>query len=149
MHLGDNHDVGIVIADKPGDGPREDSRWLGETLRLTNDGTRYLRANRIVLPIMTAESRYVPHLQPADLVTAATTAAVAGRKSGLALAPLLAQLMHRHKLNAVNGAGLVLHPKTLYNLLYWCLANRPGLCHLPRFVSTCSAQTGPTALTMG
>jgi hypothetical protein len=120
MHLGDNRDVGIVVADKPGGGHREDSRWLGETLRLTSYGTRYLRANKIALPIVTAESRLVPHLQLADLVTAATTAAVAGRKPGLALAPLLAQLMHRHRLNAVNGAGLVLHPDNLYNLLYWC-----------------------------
>jgi hypothetical protein len=120
MHLGDNHDFGIMIADKPGGGHREESRWLGETLRLTSDGTRYVRANKIVLPIVTAESRYVPHLQLADLVTAATTAAVAGRRSGLTLAPLLTQLMHRHRLNAVNGAGLILHPDNLYNLLYWC-----------------------------
>jgi hypothetical protein len=66
MHLGDNHDFGIMIADKPGGGHREESRWLGETLRLTSDGTRYVRANKIVLPIVTAESRYVPHLQLAD-----------------------------------------------------------------------------------
>lgn len=122
MHLGDKNDFGIMIADKPGGGHREDSRWLGETLRLTNDGTRYVRANKIVLPIVTAESCYVPHLQLADLVTAATTAAVAGRRSGLTLAPLLTQLMHRHRLNAVNGAGLVLQPDNLYNLLYWCFS---------------------------
>jgi hypothetical protein len=72
-----------------------------------------------VLPIVTADSQHVPHLQLADLVTAATTAAIAGRKSGLDLGPILARLMHRHSLNAVNGAGLVLFPET-YNLLYWC-----------------------------
>ena len=120
MHLGDNHDNGIAIADKPGGGTREDARWLADTLKFTNDGTKHVRANRIVLPIVTADSRHVPYLQLADLVTAATTAAVAGRRSGLALAPLLVQLMHRHRLGAVNGAGLVLIPDTLYNLLYWC-----------------------------
>jgi hypothetical protein len=119
MHLADHNDIGIVIADKPGGGAKQDSQWLADTLQLTNDGTEYVRPDRIVLPIVTADSQHVPHLQLADLVTAATTAAIAGRKSGLDLGPLLANLMHRHSLAAVNGAGLVLYPEH-YNLLYWC-----------------------------
>jgi hypothetical protein len=78
MHLSDHDDFGIVIADKPGEGPKEDSRWLADTLQLTNDGTEYLTPDRIVMPIVTAASHHVPHLQLADLVVAATTAAVAG-----------------------------------------------------------------------
>lgn len=53
-HLDDNDDIGIVIADKPGGGHKEDTRWLAETLRLTNDGTEYVKSDRIVLPIVTA-----------------------------------------------------------------------------------------------
>ncbi|HEY7273353.1 MAG TPA: DUF3800 domain-containing protein [Actinoplanes sp.] len=119
MHLTDHDDSGIVVADKPGGGAREEKQWLTDTLRLTNDGTEYVRPGKVVLPIVTADSQHVPHLQLADLITAATTAAIAGRRSGLSLGPLLGKMMHRHSLNAVNGAGLVLFPET-YNLLYWC-----------------------------
>jgi hypothetical protein len=82
MHLDASDELGIVIADKPGGDPREDGRWLAETLPLTDGGTEYVAAERIVLPIVTAPSHHVPHLQLADLVVAATTAAVAGRPHG-------------------------------------------------------------------
>jgi len=117
MHLADHDDIGIMIADKPGGGHKEDSRWLAETLQLTSDGTEYVTPGRIVLPIVTAHSHHLPHLHLADLVVAATTAAVAGRQSGLSLGPLLAKLMQRHNLGDANGAGIVLWPRR-YNLLY-------------------------------
>jgi hypothetical protein len=120
MHLGDHKDVGIMIADKPGGGAREEKRWLAETLELTRDGTEYVDPGRVVLPVVTADSRHVPHLQLADLIAAATTGAVAGHPPALDLGPRLAQLMHRHRLRDVNGAGLVLWPPGKYNLLYWC-----------------------------
>src|SRR5262249_2008887 len=36
MHLGDHDDVGIMIADKPGGGAKEEKRWLADTLELTS-----------------------------------------------------------------------------------------------------------------
>jgi hypothetical protein len=72
-----------------------------------------------VLPVVTADSRHVTHLQFADLIAAATTSAIAGHPPALELGPLLAKLMHRHSLGDVNGAGLVLFPEN-YNLLYHC-----------------------------
>lgn len=67
MHLTDHGDIGIMIADKPGGGAREEKRWLAESLELTSDGTEYVEPDRIVLPVVTADSRHVPHLQLADL----------------------------------------------------------------------------------
>jgi hypothetical protein len=120
MHLGDHDDIGIVIADKPGGGPREDSRWLADTLHLTNDGTEYVTPNRIVMPIVTAASHHVPHLQLAGLIVAATTAAVAGHPHGLALGPLLLRLAHKNRQGLAGGAGIVLWPAPeLTNILYW------------------------------
>lgn len=112
-------EIGVMIADKPGGGPAEEGRWLAETLKLTNDGTEYVEPGRIVLPILTAPSHHVPHLQLADLVTAASTAAVAGRPAGLALKDLLRQLAHRNHLDDAWGAGIVLYPKDMVNLCYW------------------------------
>jgi hypothetical protein len=119
MHLQDHNDVGIVIADKPGGGAKQEKRWLTDTLALTNDGTEYVKPGSVVLPVLTADSRHVPHLQLADLIAAATTGAIAGNPPALELGLLLAKLMHRHSLGHVNGAGLVLYPKH-YNLLYHC-----------------------------
>jgi hypothetical protein len=130
MHLGDNGNLGIMIADKPGGGAKEEKRWLADTLELTNYGTEYVQPGRVVLPILTADSRHVPHLQLADLIAAATTGAIAGNPPALEVGPLLAKLMHRHSLGHVNGAGLVLLPKH-YNLLYHCFgettASRPSM----------------------
>lgn len=137
MHLGDHGDVGIMIADKPGGGGKEEKRWLADTLELTSDGTEYVEPGRVVLPVVTADSRHVTHLQFADLIAAATTGAIAGNPPALELGPLLAKLMHRHSLGDVNSAGLVLFPEN-YNLLYHCFGetgySRPSMnagCTLP------------------
>jgi hypothetical protein len=113
------NDIGVMIADKPGGGPADEGRWLAETLKLTNDGTEYVEPGKIVLPIMTAPSHHVPHLQLADLVTASSTAAVAGRPAGLELKDLLRQLAHRNHHDDAWGAGIVLYPQELINLCYW------------------------------
>jgi hypothetical protein len=55
----------------------------------------------------------------ADLVTAATTAAVAGRKSGLDLVPQLKALAHTRLTGETAGAGIVLWPHDLYDLHWW------------------------------
>ncbi|GAA2171251.1 DUF3800 domain-containing protein [Actinomadura napierensis] len=120
MHLVDHDDIGMAIADRPGGGRSEETSWLTEALQLTSDGTEYVDPGRVVLPIVTADSRHVPHLQLADLIAATTTGAIAGHPHALALGPRLAELMHRHSLGAVNGAGLKLFPDRYLNLLYHC-----------------------------
>jgi hypothetical protein len=125
MLLADYNDAGIMIADKPGGGAREEKRWLADTLALTNDGTEYVQPGRVVPPVLTADSRHVPHLQLADLIAAATSGAIAGHPSALELGRLLATLMHRHTLGYVNGAGLVLFPRH-YNLPYHCFGETGG-----------------------
>ena len=129
MYLGDHSDVGIMIADKPGGGAKEEKRWLASTLQLTNDGTEYVQPGHVVLPVLTADSRHVRHLQLADLIASATTGAIAGNPAALELGRLLAKLMHRHRLGDVSGAGLALFPEN-HNLLYHCFgekwASRPS-----------------------
>jgi hypothetical protein len=119
MFLGDHGDVGVVIADQPGGGAKAERRWLTETLDLTRNGTNHVKAERVVLPIVTAPSDHLSHLQLADLVTAATTAAVAGRKSGIDLVPWLKALAHTRLTGETAGAGIVLWPRSLYDLHWW------------------------------
>lgn len=121
MHLGEYDQRGVVIADVPGGGAADHSKWLAAALDLTTIGTRFVKPERVIMPIVTAPSHHVPHLQLADVVTAATTAAIAGRKSGLALVPLLKQLARTNSRGYIGGAGLVLFPPDLQDLYYWLL----------------------------
>ncbi|NUW33296.1 hypothetical protein HTZ77_17930 [Nonomuraea sp. SMC257] len=75
--------------------------------------------DRVVSPILTAPSRHVPHLQLADLVTAATTAAIARQPSGMKLAKQLKELARTNAHGLVSGAGVVLWPPDLVDLHYW------------------------------
>jgi hypothetical protein len=112
-------------------------RWLADILRITDDGTEYVQPSKIVLPIMTAPSHHVPHLQPADFVVA-TTAVIAGRKAGLDLKELLAKVMHLHSPGDVNGVGVVLFPPD-YNLYYHAFGETSR--------SQCPKRVSPTAPT--
>jgi hypothetical protein len=112
-------DVGVVVADQPGGDRSDERRWLANSLELTNYGTEYVEPGRVVLPIMTTRSDHVAHLQLADLVVSATTAAIAGSPHGLLLAPLLQQLAHKNSHHRSGGAGIKLFPDDLLNLHYW------------------------------
>ncbi|MBK3563710.1 DUF3800 domain-containing protein [Streptomyces sp. MBT62] len=121
MHLESSDERGIVIADIPGGGTKDHSKWLSEALDLTTVGTRFAKPERVVMPIVTAPSDHVPHLQLADLVTAATTAAIAGREAGMELIDGLKLLARRNAHGYVGGAGLVFWPPSLNDLYYWVL----------------------------
>ncbi|MEZ0094098.1 DUF3800 domain-containing protein [Streptacidiphilus sp. EB129] len=130
MHLGDYDEIGIAFADKPGGGVAEEGKWLAGTLALTNHGTEYIEPGKVVLPIVTASSHHLPHLQLADLVVAASTAAVAGRPAALGLKDLLYPLAHKHSLGSIGGAGVVIWPQNP-NLYYWAFGeddySRPSM----------------------
>jgi hypothetical protein len=111
------NDRGTIIADKPSGGrTSDDTDWLEGTLELTTLGTEYVAPRRVVLPMLTAHSHLVPHLQLADLVVGATTAAVAGRPGALPLAPLLQQLADADANGVVADRGIKLWPPDLKNL---------------------------------
>ncbi|GAA2753234.1 DUF3800 domain-containing protein [Kitasatospora cinereorecta] len=113
---------GVVIADVPGGGSKDHAKWLAEALDLTTVGTTYVKPDRVVMPIVTAPSDHIPHLQLADLVTAATTAAVAGLPKGLELVDLLKPIARRNGYGSIGGSGLALVPRDpLVDLYYWVL----------------------------
>ncbi|MEU6698663.1 DUF3800 domain-containing protein [Pseudonocardia sp. NPDC046786] len=120
IFLEKDESLGIMIADKPGGGSAEEAHFLANTLIITGGGTEYVKPGAVVMPVLTSDSKHLPHLQLADLVVAATTAAVAGRGSGIALKDQLRALAHRQALGDINGAGLVLFPDYM-NLYHWAL----------------------------
>ncbi|WP_170293733.1 MULTISPECIES: DUF3800 domain-containing protein [Nocardiopsis] len=118
-HLDTEQELGIVICDEPGGGSKQIKSFLADCRTLLEEGTEYVQRKRILLPFMTAPSEHVAPLQLADLVTAATTAALAGHPRGLALLDLLRPLMRSNGFGQVGGYGLLLWPPPLVGLHYW------------------------------
>ena len=110
---------GVVISDRPGGGTPEHDKWLKDTLDLTEFGTRYVAAERVVLPIVTSPSKHLRQLQLADLIVGATTAAVAGNRYATAMAPLLRKLAHTDQVGVAADVGIKLYPRDLNNLHHW------------------------------
>jgi hypothetical protein len=111
----------LMVCDKPGGDHRAEDKWIASTLDLTNFGTDYVKPESIVLPMLTAPSHHHPHLQLADLVTGAVTAAVAGVQHGLDLMPCVQPLLHRNFFGGIGGTGVKLWPDQLVNVYHWAL----------------------------
>lgn len=115
-YLEASQDTGVVIADRPPGGRGEETQWISEALDLTKQGTEYVTAERVVMPIVTAPSKLVPLLQLADLVTAGVTAAVAGFPKGLKMVNDLIPLLNTNSRGQVGGTGVKIYPDDLVDL---------------------------------
>lgn len=118
--LQERDEIAVVVADPADDGLSQTARELAE---VPASAQEYPAETRIVLPVLSAPSRQVPHLQLASLVVGATAAAIAGQPESAPVAPLLTRLMARRTQNTAGGAGLVLLPER-YNLLHWAFGER-------------------------
>ena len=124
LRLASVNDDGVVIADRPGGGRREEDRFLLECLETLQVGTKYVKPQRIALPVLAARSDLVRLAQLADVVTACTLSRVAGGKQYAppvfdAIRPLLLRDGPR-----IGGIGLKIHPDFVYaNLYHWLLGD--------------------------
>jgi hypothetical protein len=109
----------LLLFDKPGGDLRTEDQWVRGAKDLTENGTEYVSADRIVGPPVPVGSHHHPQVQLADLVVGAVTAAVGGSKYGLALMPLIKPLFHTNSRGTIGAAGLKLFPDGLNNLHYW------------------------------
>ncbi|MGW2373407.1 DUF3800 domain-containing protein [Kitasatospora sp. NPDC001683] len=126
MGLSDRDGLGTVVFDQKHSLRGHDADWLAATRKLTDHGTEYTSASRIVNRFVMGPSDHLPGLQLADLVVGATTALVAGQNSGLALREPLLELIHRREDGDLSGAGLKLWPNSLENLYSWIQHGRPA-----------------------
>lgn len=122
VHLEKQDTIGLMIADRPGGGHKQDEAFLSEFLERVSRGTVHVGPDRIALNILTTPSHLVKHLQLADLVTSITAAMVAGqdRYAG-ELFPLVKKMFISNHFGYTGGSGLKLFPDDLRNLYYWVL----------------------------
>lgn len=114
----DRADVdGLVIADRPGGGRRDEDKFLGQCLEMLRVGTDYVKHRRIALNLLSAPSHMHRVMQLADLVTSSTLAYVAGEQQHAPTTfPHVRALMPK----SVGGASVKIHPDLRYmNLYHW------------------------------
>lgn len=116
---------GIVIVDRPSGSRANEDEFLAGCLETLQSGTRYVRPDRIALNVLSAPSKFVRHLQVADVVTGCTLALVGGESRFSptvfdAIRPLLPLVLQR-----CGGVGLKIHPDYVYaNLYHWLLRDQ-------------------------
>lgn len=124
LRTADVSDDGVVIADRPGGGRGEEDEFLLECLEMLQEGTRYVKPERIAIPPPSAPSQLVRLMQLADAVTSCTLAFVGGESQYAppvfeAIRPLLLRDGHR-----IGGIGLKIYPDFVYaNLYHWLLGD--------------------------
>jgi hypothetical protein len=118
------NDHGVVIADRPGGGRLEEDKFLLDCLEMLQVGTKYVKPERIALPVLSVRSDLVRLAQLADVVTGCTLSRVAGEAQYAppvfeGIKPLLLKTGGR-----VGGVGLKIHPDLIYvNLYHWVLGD--------------------------
>lgn len=130
MNLESRDGRAIVVADRPGGGKVQEDKFLSYFRTRMEKGTRYVLPDRILLNALTTPSHLVRHLQLADLVTAITTAMVAGNdKHAGPLFRSVLPLFITNRPGGIAATGLKISPDStrsdsLVNLYHWVLGER-------------------------
>jgi len=121
MHLNRPPRTGLIVADRPSGGAREEDALLTEFLAMSSVGTGFVLPSNVALNLLTTPSHLLRHLQIADLVTGAAVAAVAGSRWASSLFPSIQPLLIKNVLGYVGGSGLKLWPWDCVNLYFHVL----------------------------
>ena len=122
VHLGKRSSCGLIVADRPGGGKKQEDEMLGDFLEKVQKGTEFVVPKNVLLNILTSPSHLIRHLQVADLVTGITTAMVAGQyKYAKPIFATINNMLIENHFHASGGTGLKVFPGELINLYHWVL----------------------------
>lgn len=122
IHLENEGQLGLIVADRPGGGRKEENTFLRDVLKTIESGTEFVPAKQIPINILTTPSSLVRHLQLADLVIGITTAMVAGATDFAGpLFSIVKEMFIKNTFGYIGGTGLKLFPNELTNLYHWIL----------------------------
>ena len=115
----ENQDV-VVVFDRPGGARAAEENFLANCLDAIQEGTPFLRPERIALNALSTSSHFVRLLQAADLMTGCITSFVAGEsRFSPQLIPEIRPLLASNG-NRIGGFGVKIHPDFWYaNLYHW------------------------------
>jgi hypothetical protein len=121
MHLSRPPRMGLIVADRPSGGAKEEDALLADFLAMSSVGTGWVVPNKVALNLLTTSSHLLRHLQVADLVTGATVAAVGGSRWAAGVFPAVKRMLISNALGYAGGTGLKLAPRECVNLYYHVL----------------------------
>jgi hypothetical protein len=121
MHLSRPARTGLIVADRPSGGAKEEDALLSDFLEMSSVGTGWVLPRNVGLNLLTTSSHLLRHLQVADLVTGATVAAVGGSKWAAGVFPAVRPILIKNALGYAGGTGLKLVPRECVNLYYHVL----------------------------
>ena len=112
---------GVIVADRPGGGPSDESSFLTSFLGKINYGTQFSSDGRLATSVLTTPSKFQRHLQIADLVVGITCAMVGGNTNYSApLFPIVKEMLCESSSGKRAGVGLKVFPddwRSLYESL--------------------------------
>lgn len=121
-HLAKRNTLGILVADRPGGGHKQDNKFLEAFLDRVEKGTDFVKSEMIILNALTTPSKLVPGLQLADIVVGCTVAMVCGKyRYAKDIFRHIQPLFIKNYIGFSGGTGLKLFPDKLMNLYYHLL----------------------------
>lgn len=122
--LGAVDSEGIVVVDRPSGGRADEDAFLSDCLETLQNGTDYVKPERIALNPLPTPSKFIRLLQVADVVTSCTVATIGGEDC---FAPPVFEMIKpilQNDMGRIGGVGLKLHPDFRYaNLYHWLLGD--------------------------
>lgn len=115
---------GVIVADRPGGGRKAEDDFIADCADLLENGTAYVKPDRIAINVLTTDSKMVRALQAADVVAGCTLAYVSGEKTWSP--PVFARLLPLFYKDSgrCGGVSAKLHPDFVYaNLYHWLFAD--------------------------
>jgi hypothetical protein len=119
-----SQEEGVVVTDRPSGGRRDEDQFLGGCIETLQDGTDYVKPDRVAVNVLSTPSRFVRLLQLADVVTSSVLAFVSGEGTySPATVKLVRPLLHSDS-GRIGGVGLKIHPDLKYvNLYHWLVGD--------------------------
>jgi hypothetical protein len=121
-HLTYEKSTCIMVADKPGGGKQQEATFLDNFVERVQNGTAWVKPDRVLLNVLTTPSRLLRHLQAADVIVGSTTAMIAGNyKYSRPVFDAVKPLLVKNKNGTIGGAGVKVFPNESINVYRWAL----------------------------
>ena len=109
----------VIVFDRPGGAKAQEDDFLAQCLETIQDGTPYVRPERIALNALSTSSHFIRLLQAADLFTGCVMAYLSGEveyspEQMAAIKPMLAG-----EVGKLGGFGIKIYPNQYMNLYHW------------------------------
>jgi len=122
---------GIVIVDRPSGNRAKEDKFLLNCLETLQNGTDYVKPDKIPLNVLSSPSCFIRLLQVADLIVGCTTAFISGEQQYSPAIFNKIKPMFDKTLGRIGGVGLKIHPDLRYvNLYHWIVEDDTYIRHM-------------------